>query len=121
MYKLKQPVVTQLDINDTVEGETIELKMERLINNQDEITDLKQPIYTRPEDGVIASFNIRHDHWDDAITQSSVMAEKGRELDQARLEKRKEDIEGLRKEEKALKEIAKRGSAEQKTDDKTEV
>lgn len=67
MYKkiLKQP--TSIDINTSVEGETIEQQITRLINNGGEIENAKIPIYTKPSDGVIYGTDIRADKWDKAI------------------------------------------------------
>lgn len=115
MYKIPKPVRTTIHANTSVEGEMIETRIERLLNNSDEVTEGKELLYTRPEEGVIAAFNIRHDHWDDAYEQSSIMAEKRHEMDEAKLQKRTELLKQKAEEEKFLKDQAKKGMAEGKT------
>lgn len=109
MYKSKAKKKTTIATNSSVEGETIETKIERMLNNGDDIVEGKEMIYTRPEEGVIASFNIRHDHWDDAYEQSSTMAERRSELDAAKLNKRKEILKKKDEEDKYIRDNARKG------------
>lgn len=109
MYKIKERKGTTLAVNTSVEGETIETKVERLLNNEDTMDEGKELIYTRPEDGVIPNFNIRHDHWDDAYEQSSIMAERRTELDAAKLNKRKEILKKKEDEDKYIRDNARKG------------
>lgn len=48
----------------TYEGETIEVKMERILSNKEPITDGAPEIYTDKADGVGAQYNIRTDRWE---------------------------------------------------------
>ncbi|QCS37328.1 hypothetical protein [Tortoise microvirus 85] len=112
MYNKIRQRRTSIKVNESAEGETIETKLERLVNNGDEIVDGKELLYSRPEDGIIAAFNIRHDHWDDAIENASIMAEKRSELDAAQLKKRQELLKKKEEEEKFLKDHAKKGIEE---------
>lgn len=121
MYKIPKQVKTSIESNDSVEGETIEIRLERLLNNGDEVIESKELIYTRPEDGVVASFNIRHDHWDDAIEQASIMAEKRNELDAAKLQKRTEILKKKAEEDKYLRDQANKGLTEGKNNSEGEV
>lgn len=121
MYKKQTQIKTSIISNDSVEGETIETRIERLLNNGDEVIEGKELIYTRPEDGVIASFNIRHDHWDDAYEQSSIMAERRSELDQAQLKKRKDIIKKKEEEDKYLRDQATKGIKGDQNDPPKEV
>lgn len=50
------------------EGETIEDKINRIVNNNEPITDGAPIIYTERKDGVLPEYDIRTDRWDIAIT-----------------------------------------------------
>lgn len=52
---------------ETYEGESIEAKMRRVIQNKEPITDGAPIIYTEKKDGVLPQFNIRTDKWDIAL------------------------------------------------------
>lgn len=58
------------------EGETIELKVRRIVSNKEPIKDGAPPIYTERKHGVIAAHNIRTDRWEiatdamDAVSRS---------------------------------------------------
>ena len=58
-YKQNPITWTNLKVNTSKEGETIETKMERVINNKEPIKDGAPLIYTERKDGVKASTNIR--------------------------------------------------------------
>lgn len=49
------------------EGETIEDKVNRIVNNGEPITDGAPIIYTEKKDGVLPEYDIRTDRWDIAI------------------------------------------------------
>ncbi len=49
---------------EVLEGETIEQKMERILDNKEPITDGAPEIFTERKDGVVASYNIRTDRWE---------------------------------------------------------
>lgn len=59
------------------EGESIETKCARILQNKEPITDTAPIIYTAKEDGVLPAYNIRTDRFDiamdayDKITKSS--------------------------------------------------
>lgn len=107
MYRKKYRPTTSLAVNESVEGESIETRIERLMANGDENPEVKELLFTRPQDGVIGGFDIRHDWWDEAIEQTSIMAEKNKELDGARLKKREEMIKKKQEEDKFLRDQAK--------------
>ncbi|UCS96044.1 MAG: hypothetical protein [Microviridae sp.] len=52
---------------ETYEGETIEMKVARVVNNNEPITDGAPIIYTEKKDGVMPDYNVRTDRWDIAI------------------------------------------------------
>lgn len=62
------------------EGETIEQRIERIMNNDEGITDTVPIIYTEKSDGVIPMYNIRTDKFEqlieakDALKQSNIEA-----------------------------------------------
>lgn len=67
MYTYKKGNTTTLEINTSVEGEPIETKIERIVNNNEPITDGAPLIYTERKDGVIAGYDVRTDRWEIAI------------------------------------------------------
>lgn len=64
------------------EGETIETKVKRIVENNEPITDGAPIIYTNREDGVLPAYNIRTDRWDvaqaamDAVNQANLAKSK---------------------------------------------
>lgn len=68
MYKKNiQYATTQLNINNSVQGETIEQKVDRIINNGEPIKDGAPLIYTERKDGVLPGYNIKTDRWEIAV------------------------------------------------------
>lgn len=49
---------------EKLEGEPIEWKIERIVNNNEPITDGAPEIFTERKDGVISAYNIRTDRWE---------------------------------------------------------
>lgn len=76
MYKQNRSIRSKIRSVETVEGETIEQKIERIISNKEPITDGAPEIFTERKDGVISAYNIRSDRWEiaadamDAVTRS---------------------------------------------------
>lgn len=62
-------------VNEAYEGERIEEKMERILNNNEPISDGAPLIYTERKDGVMAEYDIRADKWDIAIDAMDKVAE----------------------------------------------
>lgn len=58
---------TSLSVNESTEGETIETKIERIVNNKEPIKDGAPLIYTERAEGVKAGYNIKTDRWEIAI------------------------------------------------------
>lgn len=52
---------------ETTEGETIEEKVQRVVENKEPIEDGAPIIYTERKDGVIPAYDIRADKWDIAL------------------------------------------------------
>lgn len=64
MLKPRKYLTTELLGEETVEGETIETKMDRITTNKEPIKDGAPRIYTERKDGVIAAYNIRTDRFE---------------------------------------------------------
>ena len=58
---------TSINVNTSYEGETIEEKIERIINNKEPISDASPLLYTERKEGVRPEFDIRTDRFDIAI------------------------------------------------------
>jgi len=56
-----------LKINNSTQGETIEQKVERILDNKEPIKDGAPLVYTDRKDGVLAGYNIRTDRWEVAV------------------------------------------------------
>lgn len=67
MYKNVKFSKGALKINESSEGESIEQKVNRIVNNKEAIKDGAPVIYTERKDGVMAGYNIRTDRWDEAV------------------------------------------------------
>lgn len=67
MYKKNIMAKTTARVNTTVEGETIEMKVERMLNNGEPITDGAPIIHTERKDGVLPGYDIRTDRFEVAI------------------------------------------------------
>lgn len=63
-YKGRYYGETLLKKTPLVEGEPIEIKVQRLMKNKEPITDSSPLIYTDRKDGVLAGYNIRTDRWE---------------------------------------------------------
>ncbi len=84
---------------EIVEGETIENKIERLVNNKEPITDGAPEIFTERKEGVISAYNIRTDRWEiaadamDAVSRS-IQAKRDNKLEMEKKDVKKGVIEG---------------------------
>jgi hypothetical protein len=67
MIKYRIDNFTGFNVNNSVEGETIEEKIERVVNNNEPITDGAPIIYTDRRDGVLPAYDIRTDRFEVAI------------------------------------------------------
>lgn len=71
MYKYRKPSKSTLKSVECVEGEPIELKIERIVSNKEPISDGAPSIFTERKDGVISAYNIRTDRWEIATDAMS--------------------------------------------------
>lgn len=91
-YKLKKTNQTSIERNESVEGETIEQKIERIVHNGEPITDGAPIIYTERKHGVEAQYDIRTDRFDIAVDAMTKVAKTETAKRQERIDKREAKI-----------------------------
>lgn len=64
MYRKNVMHISKLKGIEKLEGETIEQKMERVLDNKEPITDGAPEIFTERKAGVMAAYNIRTDRFE---------------------------------------------------------
>ena len=102
MIRHKINGVTTLRVNASVEGETLEQKIERIVNNKEPIKDGAPLIYTERKEGIRPSTNIRTDRWEIAIEATDKIAKsyqarrenKGLEAEPVKKDGEPESIQG---------------------------
>lgn len=67
MYKKQQIPKTTIKVNESYEGERIEEKIQRIVNNKEPITDGAPLIYTERKHGVQPAYDIRTDRFEIAV------------------------------------------------------
>ena len=95
-----------------VEGERIELKIDRMTQNNEPIGDSAPLIYTPRKEGVIAAYDIRTDKWDIAL-------EAMRKVNQTR--GKISELGGMREAKKSIDEEAKKAVANGAIEHKNEL
>ena len=95
-----------------VEGERLELKIDRMTQNNEPIGDSAPLIYTPRKDGVIAAYDIRTDKWDIAL---SAMEKVNRTRGKI------SELGGMREAKKNIDEEAKKAVANGAIDSKNEL
>lgn len=74
MYKSIVPIYTgRMKSVECFEGEQIEEKVRRIVNNNEPITDGAPIIFTEKKAGVLPEYNIRTDRWDIALDAMNKM------------------------------------------------
>lgn len=78
---------TTISHNESYEGERLETKIERIVNNKEPITDGAPIIYTERKDGVKPETNIRTDRFDIALDAMDVVSRtyRGRRAEKAEI------------------------------------
>lgn len=71
MYKYRKRHISKIGCVEKLEGEPIEWKIERIVNNKEPITDGAPAIYTERSEGVVSAYNIRTDRWEIATEAMS--------------------------------------------------
>lgn len=98
MYRKAKFEETSIIVTDNLyEGETIEMKVERIMTNGEAITDGAELIYQERDEGVKPSFDIRSDRFDYAIEAMDKVAG-------SKLAERKERLDELNKKKNPKKE-----------------
>lgn len=95
-----------------VEGERIELKIDRMTQNNEPIGDSAPLIYTPRKDGVIAAYDIRTDKWDIALDAMEKVN---------RTRSKISELGGMREAKKNIDEEAKKAVANGAIDSKNEL
>lgn len=67
MKRVTRPKISPVLKTEVYEGESIENKVRRIVDNKEPITDGAPIVYTEKKDGVLPQYDIRTDRWDMAI------------------------------------------------------
>lgn len=83
MYKIGNYHETTIERNESLEGETIETKIQRVVENKEPIKDGAPILHTERKDGVISAYNIRTDRFEVACEAMDIVArtEVGRRME----------------------------------------
>lgn len=73
-YRYRVPSKSSLTSVEKLEGEPIELKIERIVSNKEPISDGAPSIFTERKEGVVAAYNIRTDRWEIAADGMDVVS-----------------------------------------------
>lgn len=90
-YKKRRPERTSFQVNESYEGETIEQKVDRIMNNKEPITDGVDVIYTNREDGVKPDYDIRTDRWEHAVDAMDKVSKTHMAKREERIKKREDN------------------------------
>lgn len=93
MYGKVKMGKSSIEINETTEGESIEEKVNRILNNKEGITDGAPIIHTERKDGVKEAYNIRTDRWEIAVEATDKIAKQKAHDREARMKVVKDDGE----------------------------
>lgn len=105
MYKRNTPDKTTLKVNTSYEGETIEKKIARILNNKEPVKDGAPIIYTARKDGVQPQYDVRTDRWEQAIEATNYITK-------SKLAERQKNLGEQAKENMAKENSPKDGGAE---------
>ena len=75
MYKIPRRTITSIERNESIEGETLEMQIQRMINNGEVLGEEKEMIYTKPSEGVVYGTDIRGDKQEKAIEMTEKVAQ----------------------------------------------
>ena len=98
MYKQNKHQQTTLKVNKAYQGETIEMKINRILNNKEPITDGAPLIYTERRDGVNPAYDIRTDRWEIAVDAMDKVNKSKQAQREQRLKLGDQAKEGMKKE-----------------------
>jgi len=89
MYKKARYNRSKIRSVETIEGEPIEWKIERIVSNKEPITDGAPSIFTERKDGVVSAYNIRTDRWEIAADAMDLVSKSKQAKREERAEARK--------------------------------
>nr|WAE43741.1 MAG: hypothetical protein [Microviridae sp.] len=89
-FDRQQPQHSGIETNESIEGETIEEKVQRIVETDEPITDGAPEIFTERRDGVLPEYNIRTDRFDIAVEAMG-------QVTKSKLTKRQEALAELKK------------------------
>lgn len=94
----KNPEKTVLSRNTSYIGEAIEIKVKRILNNKEPISDASPLIFTERKDGVLPQYDIRTDRFEIAIEAMDAASKShiAKREERAKLEEQAK--EGMKKE-----------------------
>lgn len=95
-----------------LEGERLELKIDRMTQNNEPIGDSAPLIYTARKDGVIAAYDIRTDKWDIALDAMEKVNKTRGKIS---------ELGGMREAKRSIEEEAKKAVADGAIDSKNEL
>lgn len=98
-YKQNAMSTKTINVNTSIEGESIEVKMERILSNKEPLKDGAPLIFTERKEGVRASTNIRTDRFMVAVEATDKIAAsyQARRDERAKLaEEKKENNDGVK-------------------------
>lgn len=98
MYKQTPIKKTTLKVNNAYQGETIEQKISRILNNKEPITDGAPLIYTERKDGTNPAYDIRTDRWEIAVDAMDKVNKSKQAQREQRLKLGEQAKEGMKKE-----------------------
>jgi len=112
-YKYKKAQQSQIKSVETVEGEPIELKIERIVSNKEPIKDGAPQIFTERKEGVKAAYNIRTDRWEIATEAMDVVSKttQAKRDHKAKLKEEKGKVVELKAEKKVREAKSTEGTA----------
>lgn len=89
MYNVGKDIKSGIKRNTSYQGETIEAKVNRIVNNKEPINDGAPIIYTDRANGVMAEYNIRADKWEIALDAMDYVSRSHQAKRQQRIDERK--------------------------------
>lgn len=89
MYKKAVYNRSKIQSVETIEGEPIEWKIERIVSNKEPITDGAPSIFTERKEGVVSAYNIRTDRWEIAADAMDLVSKSKQAKREERAEAKK--------------------------------
>jgi len=93
MYKVGKYSKSKVQNVDKFEGEPIEWRIDRILNNNEPVPDETGVIYTEKGDGHRAEFNIRTDRFEVAAEGMDLVQKQATAKSEAKAQKRKQEKE----------------------------